>query len=84
MSIETTPGRNTPEPPTAEFPVDSHPDMLLVRHTSSDGNGRRVTTDHVRLAGTGLTVKVSPLESIDGACARLRAGLDRLATAITA
>jgi hypothetical protein len=38
-----------------------------------------VAADHVRLAGTALTLKVSPLESINEACARLCAGLDRLA-----
>ncbi|WP_281356157.1 hypothetical protein [Arthrobacter mobilis] len=33
----------------------------------------------MRLAGTDLAVRVSALESIDDACARLLAGLDRLA-----
>jgi hypothetical protein len=82
MRIKTTPGRNAPAHETAEFAIDGHPGMLLVRRPCPDGKGGQATADHVRLAGTGLTVKVSPFESINDACARLRAGLDRLAAAV--
>jgi len=82
MRIKTTPGRSTPAHEAAEFAIAGHPGMLLVRRPCPDGKGGQASTDHVRLAGTGLTTRVGPLESINDACARLRAGLDRLAAAV--
>ncbi|NKX55298.1 hypothetical protein [Arthrobacter mobilis] len=79
MRTKTTPDRNAPNPETSESPIDGHPNMVLVRLTSLDGRGRQAAVDYVGLAGTDLAVKVSPIESIEDACARLRAGLDKLA-----
>ncbi|MCG2622682.1 hypothetical protein LVY72_12280 [Arthrobacter sp. I2-34] len=69
MSFLQIPAHTVVEEPTGSA-VPGHPDLRLVRGTVSD---------RVIYAGSGLGTRVSPVESIDDACARLRSGVARLA-----
>lgn len=69
MNFPQIPAHAVAQEPTGSA-VPGHPDLRLVRGTVSD---------RVIYAGSGLGTRVSPIESIDDACARLRSGVARLA-----